>query len=162
MATIVLGLGNPCLGDDAIGWRILEALEARLDERAKTGLVFERLSLGGLSLMERLAGYERAILIDSIDLPGARPGELRRLTLDSLPGTHANAAHDATLVEALSMGRKLGVELPHEITIFAVQIERRLDFSETLTPEVEASIEPAVKALLIILEIAGDFVSEAK
>ena len=162
MATIVLGLGNPCLGDDAIGWRILDALEARLDEGAKAGLVFERLSLGGLSLMERLAGFERAILIDSIDLPGARPGELRRLTLDSLPGTHANAAHDATLVDALSMGRKLGVSLPDEITIYAVQIERGLEFSEALTPAVEASIEPAVKALLIKLEIAGDFVAEAK
>ena len=160
MATIVLGLGNPCLGDDAIGWRILEALEARLDEGAKAGLVFERLSLGGLSLMERLVGYERAILIDSIDLPGARPGELRRLSLDSLPGTHANAAHDATLVDALSMGRKLGVSLPDEITIYAVQIERRLDFSESLSPEVEASIEPAVKAILMELKIIGSKVAD--
>ena len=149
MATIVLGLGNPCLGDDAIGWRILDALEARLDLRTSPDLVLERLSLGGLSLMERLAGYDRAILIDSIDIPGARPGELRRLSLDSLPGTHANAAHDTSLSDALQLGRKMGVKLPHgEITILAVQIERRLAFSETLTPEVEASIEPAVQALL--------------
>jgi len=149
MATIVLGLGNPCLGDDAIGWRILDALEARLDLRTSPDLVLERLSLGGLSLMERLAGYDRAILIDSIDTPGARPGELRRLSLDSLPGTHANAAHDTSLSDALQLGRKMGVKLPHgEITILAVQIERRLAFSETLTPEVEASIEPAVQALL--------------
>jgi hydrogenase maturation protease len=151
MATIVLGLGNPCLGDDAIGWRILDALEARLDEGAKAGLVFERLSLGGLSLMERLAGYDRAILVDSIDIPGARPGELRRLSLDSQPGTHANAAHDASLSDALQMGRKMGVKLPDEIAILAVQIERKLEFSETLTPEVEASIEPAVQTLLVEL-----------
>jgi hydrogenase maturation protease len=153
MATIILGLGNPCLGDDAIGWRILDALEARLALKTHPGLVFERLSLGGLSLMERLVGYERAILIDSIDLPGARPGELRRLTLDSLPGTHANAAHDATLSDALQMGRKMGVKLPDEITIYAVQIERRLEFSETLTLEVEASIQPAVQAVLCELDL---------
>ncbi len=160
MATIVLGLGNPCLGDDAIGWRILDALEARLDEGAKAGLVFERLALGGLSLMERLAGYERAILIDSIDAPGGKPGELRRLALDSLPGTHANAPHDATLVDALQLGRKMGVKLPDEITIYAVQIQRRLAFSEALSPEVEASIEPAVKELLMELEITVSKVAD--
>ena len=148
MATIVLGLGNPCLGDDAIGWRILDALEARLDLRTSPDLVLERLSLGGLSLMERLAGYDRAILIDSIDTPGARPGELRRLSLDSLPGTHANAAHDASLSDALKLGKKMGLKLPEDIDILAVQIERRLEFSESLTPEVEASIEPAVQTLL--------------
>jgi Ni,Fe-hydrogenase maturation factor len=46
------------------------------------------------------------------------------------------------------MGRKLGVSLPDEITIYAVQIERRLEFSEALTPAVEASIAPAVIALM--------------
>ena len=154
MATIVLGLGNPCLGDDAVGWRILDALEARLDRRATPGVVCERLSLGGLSLMERLVGYDRAILVDSIDMPGSKPGELRRLALDSLPGTHANAAHDASLADALQLGQKMGVKLPPlgEIIILAVQIERRLEFSETLTPEVEASIEPAVREILIELD----------
>jgi hydrogenase maturation protease len=148
MATIVLGLGNPCLGDDAIGWRILDALEARLDPALHPGLALERLSLGGLSLMERLAGFDRAIIVDSINLPGGRPGELQRLSLESLPGTHANAAHDASLADALQLGRKMGVRLPDEIAILAIQIERRLEFSETLTPEVEASIEPAVQTLL--------------
>lgn len=46
------------------------------------------------------------------------------------------------------MGRKLGVSLPDEITIYAVQIERGLEFSEALTPAVEASIAPAVIALM--------------
>ena len=148
MSTIVLGLGNPCLGDDAIGWRILDALEARLGPDSRPGLVFERLSLGGISLMERLAGYDRAILIDSIDAPDAKPGELRRLSLVDLPGTHANAAHDASLQDAIQLGKNLGVKLPDEIVIYAVQIERKLEFSEVLSPEVEASIHPAVERLV--------------
>jgi hydrogenase maturation protease len=153
MSTIVLGLGNPCLGDDAIGWRILDALETRLGTGHNPDLIFERFSLGGISLMERLVGYDRAILIDSLDTPGGQPGILHRLSLDSLPGTHANASHDASLVDALAMGRKLGVKLPDEIVIYAVQIDRRLEFSETLSPEVEASISPAVKTLVAELNL---------
>jgi hydrogenase maturation protease len=148
MPSILIGLGNPSLGDDGIGWRILDALEGRLDPQVRAHWDFERLSLGGLSLMEHLIGYDRAILIDSIAEPGSLPGKVRRLTLTCLPGTHANAAHDASFKDAMLLGEKLGVELPQEIIIFAIQIERKLEFSSQLSPEVALSIEPAVETIL--------------
>ena len=32
--TLVLGLGNPILGDDGVGWRVLDELQARLEGSA--------------------------------------------------------------------------------------------------------------------------------
>jgi len=152
MLTIILGLGNPSLGDDAIGWRVVDALEARLAEEVKSQVVIERLSVGGISLMEHLAGFERALLVDSIDIPGGKPGDLLRLTLDTLPGTHANSIHDVSLKDALALGQRLGIELPDELIIYAVQIERKLEFSEELSAEVANSIDPAVEAMLAELQ----------
>ncbi|MGZ6260732.1 MAG: hypothetical protein ACXWN5_07770, partial [Candidatus Limnocylindrales bacterium] len=57
---LVVGLGNPLLGDDAVGWRVVEALEARLETGADhdrvPSLELDRLAVGGLTLMERLVG----------------------------------------------------------------------------------------------------------
>jgi len=47
----VIGLGNPILGDDGVGWVVVHEIESRIGE-------VDHLSLGGLSLMERLIGYE--------------------------------------------------------------------------------------------------------
>jgi hydrogenase maturation protease len=146
--TIVLGLGNPCLGDDGIGWRILDVLETQFKAETRESLTFEHSSLSGLSLMELMIGYERAIVIDSIVTPGEKLGKIRRLKTEDIPGTHANGVHDGSLIEALYLGRKLGVKLPDEIVFYAVQIERNLEFSAELSPAVEASIGPAVKMVL--------------
>ncbi|MFH2039158.1 MAG: hypothetical protein ABIJ65_06955, partial [Chloroflexota bacterium] len=55
--TLIIGLGNPILGDDGVGWVIAQNLKDQLD--GNPSLEFEFLSLGGLSLMERLTGYHK-------------------------------------------------------------------------------------------------------
>src|SRR3972149_11599778 len=84
-STIVIGLGNPILGDDGVGWRVAEAVRELLNSdprfqipiRPTDSKVVGRympveldfLSLGGLGLMQRLEGYEKAILDESME-PG--------------------------------------------------------------------------------------------
>ena len=73
--TIVVGLGNPVLGDDGVGWRVADEVEGRLHAarecRTKIPDVeIERLGVGGLRLMECLTGYEAAILVDAAEFPG--------------------------------------------------------------------------------------------
>jgi Ni,Fe-hydrogenase maturation factor len=60
--TRVIGLGNPILGDDGVGWRVVEAMRGRLDDEAVDVLC---LSVGGVSLMEQLVGCDRALLVDA-------------------------------------------------------------------------------------------------
>jgi hydrogenase maturation protease len=153
--TLVIGLGNPILGDDGVGWRIVEALEMRLEAdgeaRQEAGPVeFDCVAVGGLSLMERLVGYDRVILVDSI-LDAGQPGTV---TVGSLAETacrlagHLDSAHDAPLTEALRAGRALGARLPAEITVVGVTVRSVDTFDERLSPGVAAAVDPAVGAIL--------------
>ena len=65
MKTLVIGLGNPILGDDGVGWKVIENLSHSID--AHTSIETDCLSLGGLSLMERMLDYEHVIIVDSIE-----------------------------------------------------------------------------------------------
>lgn len=156
--TLVVGLGNPILGDDAIGWRVAEAVEARLrrerDLEAE-GIEFAYLSLGGLSLMERFIGYERAIVVDSIQTANGVQGRVFSFDLEALPDLsagHTTAAHDTSLQTALALGRQMGAALPDEVRVVAVEANRVFDFSDALTPAVAAAIPAATEAVLTLLQ----------
>ncbi len=153
-STLVVGLGNPLLGDDGVGWRIAEQVRQAVDNVASTVEV-DFLAVGGLSLMERLVGYDRAILIDAITTGQQSPGSVYRFSIDDLPdvsGGHLSSAHDATLPTALKAGRAVGLSLPREVTIVAVEAAHVYDFSETLTVPVAAAVSPATRMVLDLLE----------
>ena len=59
---------------------------------------------------------------------------------------------------ALKLGRKMGVELPSDIHIVGIHTTNVYDFSEDLSPEVEASIPNAIKLVLeLILKCTKEF-----
>ena len=158
--TLIVGLGNPILGDDGVGWRIAEHVQRRLQaETERAGdLEVDCLALGGLSLMERLVGYQRAILIDAITTHQNPPGTVTCFPLDLLPdhaAGHTTAAHDTSLKTAIAVGRSMGAPLPEMITIVAVEAERVYNFSEELSPEVAAAITPAEQMVLDIIRQGG-------
>ncbi len=143
--TLVLGLGNPILRDDGVGWRVVQEVE-RLVSRDEVEC--DCVALGGLALMERLTGYARAILVDAIQTPGGTVGQVWQLGPDDLPTRHANGAHDASLRAALALGRHLGVALPTDILIIGVEAKDVLDFGEALSPAVELAVPLAVQTVL--------------
>lgn len=165
--TIVVGIGNPILGDDGIGWRVVEEVERRWPVGAAAAgrigsappaVEFLCVSLGGLSLMERLVGAGRAILVDAVTT-GDRPvGAVLVLPLAELvPGVagHLDNAHDASLPVALAAGRSLGAELPAEITVVGIEAHRVDEFGEGLSPPVAAALPVAVEAVLGLLRRGG-------
>lgn len=148
--TLIVGLGNPILGDDGIGWRVAEAVRALAPP-----VEIDCLALGGLSLMERLIDYDRAIIIDAIQTQEGEIGQVYTLGLDELPNFsagHTTAAHDTSLATALNLGRSMGARLPSEVTIVAIEAKRVYDFSENLTPAVEKAIPAATQAVLALLQ----------
>jgi hydrogenase maturation protease len=142
---LVLGIGNPILGDDGVGWRVAGTVGEHL---AGEGVEVDCIALGGLSLMERLVGYDRAILVDAFHGSGDPPGTVRARGLDEVPGreaTHLDAAHDVPLRVALAAGRALGATLPEAITVVSVEAARVDTFDEDLSPDVAAAVPCAVR-----------------
>ncbi|MFN2139085.1 MAG: hydrogenase maturation protease [Candidatus Promineifilaceae bacterium] len=150
---LVVGLGNPILGDDGVGWKVADAAKEALSEMvpARTDIKVTCYALGGLSLMEHLIGYKRAIIIDAVQTKTGQAGQIYDLALTDLPDIsagHLTAAHDTSLQTALKLGREMGASLPSEIHVIGIEADKVYDFSERLSPEVEAAIPKAVELVL--------------
>jgi hydrogenase maturation protease len=162
--TLVVGLGNPILGDDGVGWKVAEEVREKLSIPSPTAPLpagegshvvdVECLSLGGISLMEHLIGYERAILIDAFSLEGPI-GSILVLKLSELPNYsafHTTSAHDTSFQNAITLGRSMGAQLPEEITVVGIATRQVYDFSEELSPPVAQAVPQAVQIVLELLK----------
>ncbi len=149
---LVIGLGNPILGDDGLGWSVARCLADRLqgDEEVE----IDCLAVGGLSLMERMLGYRRVILVDAIATGENPVGTVTAMKLAELgdPGLgHSASAHDASLITALGTAQAMGVDVPDQVDIVAVEAHVGFDFTETLSPAVEAAVAPACEKVLELI-----------
>lgn len=153
MKTLVLGLGNPLLRDDAVGILVAERLKPMLADHANIEVDVDY--WGGLRLMERMAGYERAIVIDAI-MSGAEPGTVHVLTPGELPTQRSASAHDVNLVTAIQFGRQAGIVLPanEQIILIGIEAVETIEFGEELTPKVAAAIPDAVEVVLRLLDLS--------
>jgi hydrogenase maturation protease len=150
---VIIGLGNPILGDDGVGWRVADVVEARLGART-SGIRVERAALGGLALMERLVGADRAILVDAIETGVVPAGTVTRMSLDDVgcrSAEHLDSAHDASLTMALAAGRALGADLPFDVSVVAVEARHVDTFSDELSADVSAAVPAAADAVLGLL-----------
>lgn len=165
---LVIGLGNPILGDDGVGWRVAESVRVRLlaltknlsadtndpASRAQPDVEIDWLAVGGLTLMERLVGYERAIIIDAI-LTGQHPmGTVMHLPLSGLPERavgHLSSAHDTTLQNALRLAKTMGAKTPSEIMIVGIETDQVYDFTDELSLPILNAIPKAVDLVMELL-----------
>lgn len=148
MKTLVLGLGNPLLGDDGVGWRVAEALREHISDPS---IEIDCHAGGGLSLMERLIGYDRAIIIDAINTGQQPQGAVNCFRLDELPrqaSSHLASSHETTLQTALQVGRMMGATLPTDIRIVTIETQNVYDFSEELSPPVADALPQAIEHVI--------------
>ena len=148
MKTLVLGMGNTILCDDGIGIYVTQAAAERCQ---RDDVDFVEASVGGLRLLDIIGGYERIIMVDAIQTPDGKPGDVYRLHPNDVRASmHSGSTHDLSLPGALALGRGMGMTLPkdEDFVIVAIEVEDVLTFGEECTPTVEAAIPQAVEAVL--------------
>ncbi len=154
MKTLIIGLGNTILKDDGVGIRAARAISGRIGLCEDIEVV--ELSVGGMRLMEEMAGYDRVLLIDAMMTGKNAPGTVSRLDIDDLAmSLHTSSTHDTNLSCALEGGRRLGVKLPSEILIWGIEARDVNTFGEDMTPDVGAAIPDVVEEVLEELESPG-------
>ncbi|MBI2757894.1 MAG: hydrogenase maturation protease [Chloroflexi bacterium] len=153
MKTLVIGLGNPILGDDGAGWKAAEAVKSAI--RDQLSVEVDCASLGGLSLMERMLGYQHVILVDSMESGQGPEGSVKVLPLIALTNPtkgHSASAHDTSLLTALQMARSMGADVPERVDVVAIESKNAIDFSEKLSPKIAAAVPLAARAVLELLK----------
>jgi hydrogenase maturation protease len=109
----------------------------------------EESSLAGFNLLDLLAGQERAIIVDSILTEGGNPGAIYRLTPDDFTTTiRLHSPHDINLFTALELGKQMGIVMPSDIIILAIEAADTITFGESLTTAVEAAVPVALEAVI--------------
>jgi len=120
---VVLGLGNPLMGDEGIGVHLIERLAASGEQYPSVDFIDA--GTGGLSVLHLLDGRRKAIIIDCafMDEP---PGAIRRFTPEDVRSRKVLAhqsLHEADLIRIIEMARQLG-QAPEQIVIFGIQPEQ--------------------------------------
>lgn len=152
MRILVLGIGNLLLGDEAVGVRIVEALEQRYRLPAHVEVLDGGTS--GMELMEMMADRDHLIVADAV-LTGAAPGSVAVLYDEEIPAlfTRKVSPHQLGLSDVL-MALRLTDEFPRRLTLVGV-VPASLEPGIGLSTVVSQAIEPALAQVLLALQESG-------
>jgi hydrogenase maturation protease len=147
----LLGLGNEILADDAFG-----ILAAREVERRFPGQIeVVHSSAAGFDLMDHFLGASRLLVVDTIVTGRAKPGAISVFTADRVQPAPGGSPHFLGLFEVLAVGRKLGLNVPSEIIVIAVEASDCTTVGGPMHPDVQSAI-PAV------VELVGRFLADGR
>ena len=146
--TVVIGLGNPLMGDDGLGLVALERLRADYVIPPEVDLVDG--GTWGMNLLPVIEDAARVILIDAIEI-GATPGTPVRLERARLPRYLATkiSPHQVDLRDVLGLAELRGT-LPSDTIALGLQPQRIAlgnELSEVLRCRVDDLVTLVVQAL---------------
>jgi hydrogenase maturation protease len=139
---VVLGLGNPLMGDEGIGVYLVEQLAKFAAEYPSVD--FLDAGTGGLAVLHYIEGRRKAVMIDCAFMD-EEPGVIRRFTPDQVRSRKVLAhqsLHEADLMRILDVARQLG-QAPEQVILFGIQpqrVEFSLELSRTLVEKMDEYI----------------------
>ena len=138
---LVLGLGNPIMGDDGLGLAALARLARDWDLPPSVSLVDG--GTWGMNLLPQIETADQLILLDAIRA-GTPPGTLVVIERDELPRYFSLkiSPHQIDLREVLGLVELRGTLPAAAVAIGAEPLE--VELGTSLTPAVEARVEDVV------------------
>jgi len=107
--------------------------------------------VGGLELLNLLDGFNTAVLIDTQLTSKRKPGVIHKFTPDNFEETfHLSSQHDVYFHEALRLGSEMGISMPDDIHIVAIEIVE----NKKLSFEFSGVIEEKYPAILAQVRLA--------
>lgn len=135
MRTVIVGMGNPLLGDDGVG--ILVAKEVG---KLLPWVEVVEANLAGIPLLEEIVGYDRAIIVDSIKGGGKHLGKMRKLRLEELGMSVPSGSHGVGLGTAVALGKRWGYEVPELIEVYAIEVVENDRLQQGCSPQLQAKV----------------------
>lgn len=141
---VVIGLGNPLMGDDGLGLAALERLRAQWRLSRDVELVDG--GTWGLTLLPVIEAADRLLLIDAIDT-GGTPGTLHILERAHIPRYLATkiSPHEVDLRDVLALAELRGT-LPQDTVAIGLQ-PAAVTLSAELSDVVRLRLDELVSAV---------------
>ena len=139
---LVIGVGNPYRRDDGVGSKVIKILQ----QENNSDFVLLDGGTDGLALLDQLAQYERAVIIDAVQMlesPGVvklfAPSEAKIKIKNDVLSTHGFG-----LAEMFKLVEQLNIKT--DIKIIGVQ-PKDIDFGEELSEEVKKTIPQIIEII---------------
>jgi hydrogenase maturation protease len=139
---LLLGLGNDILTDDAVGLEVVHRLRDQLS--AHPGIDVRETTEMGLALLDFITGYSVVVIVDSIQTGRAAPGTLHEVDPAALQQLTGRTPHFVGVSETLALGRQLGLPMPEQVKIFAIEVEDPFTLGTVLSPALQAALPEIV------------------
>jgi hydrogenase maturation protease len=146
--TVIIGLGNDILGDDAAGLIAVRELKNHYGEKVD---LFESPN-GGLELLDFLEGYEEAIILDSLYTGQYRAGTIIEYSSSDFESSTAQTPHYIGLPEVLKLAQKLGISAPKEIKILLIEIENPYEVTTEMSEIIKKRMSEFVRRAKKLVE----------
>jgi hydrogenase maturation protease len=146
---LLLGLGNDILTDDAIGLEVVHQLRDQF--AGHTAIDVRETTEMGLALLDFITGYSTVVIVDSIQTGRAAPGFLHELDASALQQLTGRTPHFVGVSETLALGRQLGLAMPGQVKIFAVEVEDPFTLGTVLSPALQAALPGIVNRVSEVL-----------
>lgn len=144
--TVIIGMGNRLLSDDGVGIAVAHAVAECLKPRMNIAVT--ELHTGGIRLMEAMAGFKRAVVVDAM-LSGAVPGTLQRFDpMNFVTTKNTFSSHDTDFATAYDLGKMAGVVLPEQLSFWGIEAREFDLFGEEFSDEVAAAVPVAVERIV--------------
>ena len=144
MRTLVIGLGNPILTDDGIGFYVIDVLQQKHND---VSFSFEKACLAGMELLDLMLDTDRLVIVDAIKL-GGRVGRVYWLKEEEIEKSLHTATHDLGFGTVIELGRALiSTRMPKEIDILAIEVKDTQTFSEEFSPELRQEIPRIISTI---------------
>ena len=128
-------------GDDRVGLAVAEELERLLREDPIEGVIVRTGERAGFEIIDLLAGADRAVIVDCLDVPSPRPGRVRVLAAADVSGSaRLVGGHDISFGAALELARLLGIGMPAHVTIVGIEAADTTRLGEDLSPGVADAV----------------------
>lgn len=146
--TLVLGLGNELLGDDAIGLIVVRELCKILSKSFSDKVSFVETSAFGYRLLDLIENYDRLIVIDSAIVSSS--DEIGSIYVIDINDLHSGTTvpHEMSLKDIISIGTKIGLRMPSDIRIVAIGVK---DPSFQLSENIKAALPKIVENIKNLL-----------
>jgi hydrogenase maturation protease len=147
--TLILGIGNPMVGDDGVGIRVVEMLAER---DLPPSVQVEEAGLPGWGLPMWFEGFSNVILVDAVQMgqpPGSwkcfHAGEIRIVMEEG-----AFSLHQPDLACGLALSQALDL-LPDNLSLYGIE-PANVEPGADLSPEVRLGLPEIIESILSDLE----------
>lgn len=151
MRTIIVGIGNPLMGDDGVGVKVARMIGN------ETNIEFIEMNTAGMDVVENILGYDCAVIIDGVFDERKDEGDVVEYLLEEFEErVHMASIHEMNFPTALKIGKLHYPEkIPEKILIFGIVIKDIQEFHDTLSENIERKLKDICKKIMHSMEVEG-------